>query len=97
MAAFKGLGYEAASDTPLAYAGLGRRVLGRGESEVESVNRHIAQALRGFNLEAVPAEALLVMRVLGLLSGLSARLGRSGPVMPAWRPYAEDETEAAAG
>jgi len=91
MAAFKGLGYIAANDSPMAYMGLGRNMTGMGrDGDVQSVNIRLAQALRGFNIAGVPAEALLVMRVLGLLAGLSARLGRTGPVLSAWSVHSED-------
>jgi predicted unusual protein kinase regulating ubiquinone biosynthesis (AarF/ABC1/UbiB family) len=91
MAAFKGLGYVAANDSPMAYMGLGRNMTGMGrDGDVQSVNIRLAQALRGFNIAGVPAEALLVMRVLGLLAGLSARLGRTGPVLSAWSVHSED-------
>ena len=42
-------------------------------------------------MENVPGEVLLIMRVLGLLAGLSASLGREGTAMPVWRKYAEEE------
>lgn len=91
MEGFRDLGYIAADDSPMAYIGLGRNLTGMGQDgDVESVNFRLARALRGFNIRAVPAEALLVMRVLGLLAGLSARLGRRGPVLAAWSNYTQD-------
>src|SRR5262249_37326719 len=105
IAAFKELGYVSTDDSPMAYMGLGRNMAGMGgDGDVERVNARLARALRGFRLARVPAGAralrgfnmaavrggaLLVMRVLGLLAGLSARLGRSGPVLAAWSTYAE--------
>jgi ubiquinone biosynthesis protein len=88
VAAFRDLGFIAAADTPLAYMGLASRLMSR-DGAADNVTARLARALRGFNIERVPAEVLLVMRVLGLLHGLAARLGRPGPVMPLWRRYAE--------
>lgn len=96
MAAFRELGYVSTEDSPMAYMGLGRNLTGMGnDGNVEAVNARLARALRGFNIKDVPAEALLVMRVLGLLAGLSARLGRQGPVLSAWAGYASDTEQAA--
>lgn len=96
MAAFRALGYIASEDTPMMYMGLGRNLTGMGnDGDVEAINARLARALRGFNIKDVPAEALLVMRVLGLLAGLSAKLGRQGPVLAAWASYAEHGSEAA--
>jgi predicted unusual protein kinase regulating ubiquinone biosynthesis (AarF/ABC1/UbiB family) len=95
MAAFESLGFHSAEDGPTAYAGLGGNLLSRG-GDPEKVNVRIARALRRFRMEGVPGEVLLIMRVLGLLSGLSARLGRSGTAMPVWRRYADEPVAASA-
>lgn len=85
--AFRGLGFHTPDDNPSAYFSMSGRLFNR-ESGPDSVNVRLAQALRGFRLQDVPGETLLVMRVLGLLHGLGALYGRSGPVLPAWLPYA---------
>lgn len=87
MQAFELLGFRAPDHGPEAYFGLMRRLLSAA-GDRRSANARLAEALQGFQMEGVPGESLLVMRVLGLLAGLSARLGRKGPIMPAWLPYA---------
>lgn len=95
MAAFQSLGFHAVEDSPLAYMGLRSNLLGTGNTEPESINQRMARALRNFKMQDVPGEVLLIFRVLGLLSGLSARLGRAGTAMPVWRRYAEPAVPAA--
>ncbi|MBI2761310.1 MAG: AarF/ABC1/UbiB kinase family protein [Chloroflexi bacterium] len=95
FAAFRSLGFIAPGDSPAAYVGLAGRVMAP-DGDTETVNTRMARALHGFDIATVPAEALLVMRVLGLLAGLTSRLGGSGPVLPSWLPYA-GERELAAG
>ncbi len=94
MDAFRAMGFIAHDDSPVAFVGLSSRMMGT-EGGIDDVNTRLAQALRGFNIEGVPPEVLLVMRVQGLLKGLSTLLGRPGPVMPVWRPYAERQVAAA--
>jgi predicted unusual protein kinase regulating ubiquinone biosynthesis (AarF/ABC1/UbiB family) len=89
VAAFEGLGFRVPGDGAGAYTGLLSSMMTARGGDAESVNGRLARALRGFRMEGVPGEALLVLRVLGLLTGLSATLGRPGPVLRAWRPYAE--------
>jgi len=97
MAAFQELGFHAPdAGQPNAYMGLGRNLFGQSDGRIESVNVRMSRALRNFRMEGVPGEVLLIMRVLGLLSGLSARLGHPGPPLPAWRKYAEPPVEAVA-
>jgi len=95
MRAFNALGFHAAGDNPAAYMGLGSNLFGTRDAAPESVNARLARALRGFRMQDVPGEVLLIMRVLGLLAGLSARLGRQGTAMSVWRRYAEGELAAA--
>jgi aarF domain-containing kinase len=97
MQAFNALGFLAADDEPGAYMGLGSNLLGTRTTDPESINARLARALRSFRMQDVPGEVLLIMRVLGLLSGLSARLGRRGTAMPIWRKYADVDVVAAAG
>jgi predicted unusual protein kinase regulating ubiquinone biosynthesis (AarF/ABC1/UbiB family) len=96
MAAFQGLGFKVPEDGAGSYTGLlSSMMTARGDAD--SVNGRLARALRSFQMQGVPGEALLVLRVLGLLSGLSASLGRRGPVLRAWRPFAEPLAERVAG
>lgn len=88
--AFELLGFRAPAEKGAdAYFGLMRQLLSAA-ADGKSANTRLAEALHGFQMEGVPGESLLVMRVLGLLAGLSARLGRKGPIMAAWLPYASE-------
>lgn len=88
MAAFESLGFHSQEDAgPRAYSVLWGNLLG-SRGHAETVNSRLAKALRSFKMEDVPGEMLLVMRSLGLLSGISTTLGRPGSVMPAWVKYA---------
>ena len=88
VAAFRRLGFEATDGSPESYTVLAGRIMGtRRPADLEAVNVRVAQALRGFDISQVAPEALLIMRVLGLLSGLSAALGRPGPVLRQWVKY----------
>src|SRR5262249_56550422 len=96
MAAFNELGFHAPQGSaPTAYMGVGSNLLGNRNADIEGVNTRLSIALRSFRMEDVPGEVLLIFRVLGLLAGRSARLGRPGPPMPAWRRFADAPVAAA--
>lgn len=94
--AFRDLGFRVKhAEDPMPYLAMGRAFMessapGRAYADpdlVSEANARIAQAVRANPLVEIPREFLLIMRVVGLLSGLGKHLDSRVDVIDIFLPY----------
>ena len=94
--AFRDLGFRVKhAEDPMPYLAMGRAFMessapGRAYADpdlVSEANARIAQAVRANPLVEIPREFLLIMRVVGLLSGLGKHLDSRVDVIGIFLPY----------
>jgi predicted unusual protein kinase regulating ubiquinone biosynthesis (AarF/ABC1/UbiB family) len=97
-AAFRAIGFRTKSDDPEALIALGKAFFESSGPEAKAyvdadvmpeVNERLAQILEANPVTQIPADILLIFRVLGLMSGLQKRLDSRVNMMDTITPYAE--------
>ncbi len=108
--AFRAIGFKTKSDDPDTLVALGRSFFEAAGPEqkpyidadvMPEVNERLARILSANPVTEIPADILLIFRVLGLMSGLQKRLDSRVNMMETITPYAEAQarllTDRAAG
>jgi predicted unusual protein kinase regulating ubiquinone biosynthesis (AarF/ABC1/UbiB family) len=100
--AFRDLGFRVKhADDPMPYLAMGRAFMessapGRAYADpdlVAEANARVAQAVRANPLVEIPREFLLIMRVVGLLSGLGKHLDSRVDIIGTFLPYTKAALE----
>ncbi|MGI8423827.1 MAG: ABC1 kinase family protein [Chloroflexota bacterium] len=100
VAAFRALGFKTRSDDPQSLVALGKSFFEVGGPEAKpyvdvdvmpEVNERLARILKNNPVTEVPADVLLIFRVIGLMSGLQKRLDSRVNMVETITPYAEAE------
>ncbi len=96
--AFRAIGFKTKSDDPETLVALGRSFFEAAGPEqkpyidadvMPEVNERLARILSANPVTEIPADILLIFRVLGLMSGLQKRLDSRVNMMETITPYAE--------
>lgn len=96
--AFRALGFKTRSDDPQSLIALGKSFFEVGGPEAKpyvdrdvmpEVNERLARILRDNPVTEIPADVLLIFRVVGLMSGLQKRLDSTVNMVETLTPYAE--------
>ncbi len=100
--AFRRLGFKTKSDDPESLIALGRSFFESGGPEgrpyvdqdvMPEVNERLARILKANPVTQIPADMLLIFRVLGLMSGLQKRLDSRVNMVDTIVPYAEAQAQ----
>lgn len=101
-AAFRAIGFKTKSDDPDSLVALGRAFFESSGPEAKpyvdaevmpEVNERLALIMKANPVTQIPAEMLLIFRVLGLMSGLQKRLDSQVNMFDTIIPYAEAEAD----
>ncbi len=96
--AFRAIGFKTKRDDPASLVALGRSFFDAAGPEAKpyidadvmpEVNERMARIMKENPVTAIPAEMLLIFRVLGLMSGLQKRLDSAVSMFDTILPYAE--------
>ncbi len=104
--AFRAIGFKTRSEDPESLVALGKSFFEYGGTEqkpyvdqdvMPEVNERLSRILQANPVTEVPADILLIFRVLGLMSGLQKRLDSRVDVIETITPYAEEQARLAEG
>ena len=102
--AFRALGFKTKSADPDSLIALGRSFFESGGPEqrpyidqdvMPEVNERLARILTANPVTQIPADILLIFRVIGLMSGLQKRLDSRVSMFDTIAPYAEEQAKVA--
>lgn len=100
--AFRALGFKTRSDDPESLVALGQSFFDYGGTDnkpyvdqdvMPEVNERLSRILQANPVTEVPADILLIFRVLGLMSGLQKRLDSRVDLIDTITPYAEEQAK----
>ncbi len=104
VTAFRALGFKTKSEDPESLKALGRSFWESAGPDMKpyvdsdvmpEVNERLARVLKENPVTQIPADILLVFRVIGLMSGLQKRLDSHVSMFDTIAPYAEAQASAA--